>query len=213
MPADERRQHLLDVALHLFATRGFSGTTTRSIAAAAGISEAIIFRHFTTKEELYDSILQHKARQVGFERLVGILRRYAERGDDERLVRQLAQKTLQSYQRDADFRRMMLYAALEGHDLAKAAHRTFGQPMFSFLRQYVAARQRAGVFRPGDPDVAVFALVALPIHFSVVNWLFRVAPVKQTPTAKLAEEFTRLILDGLRSPVRSRQSRSTARRP
>src|SRR3712207_527601 len=52
MAADERRQQIVAVAMRLFSERGFRGTTTKEIAQAAGVSEAIISRHFATKDEL-----------------------------------------------------------------------------------------------------------------------------------------------------------------
>src|SRR5262245_263065 len=93
MNGDERRQHLIEVALHLFATNGFRGTTTRAIAEAAGVSEGIIFRHFPTKSDLYIAILNHKARQQGIDRMLQTLRRTMANEDDEALVLQLALKT------------------------------------------------------------------------------------------------------------------------
>ena len=57
MPADARREQILQTAVTLFSQRGFKGTTTKEIAKAAGVSEAIIFRHFATKDELYGAIL------------------------------------------------------------------------------------------------------------------------------------------------------------
>ncbi len=53
LTADERRQTILAAALPLFANRGFNGTTTRQIADAAGVSEALMYRHFPSKEDLY----------------------------------------------------------------------------------------------------------------------------------------------------------------
>src|ERR1700687_2809897 len=61
MAGDERRMQILRCAVSLFSQRGFRGTTTKEIAHAAGISEAMVFRHFATKEELYSAILAHKA--------------------------------------------------------------------------------------------------------------------------------------------------------
>src|SRR5688572_33440079 len=61
MAGEERRLQILRVAVSLFSNRGFRGTTTREIAQAAGVSEAMVFRHFATKEELYAAILDHKA--------------------------------------------------------------------------------------------------------------------------------------------------------
>jgi TetR/AcrR family transcriptional regulator, transcriptional repressor of aconitase len=54
---DSRRQQILDSALPLFARHGFARTTTKSIADAAGISEALLFKHFPTKSAVYSAIL------------------------------------------------------------------------------------------------------------------------------------------------------------
>src|SRR5437762_1163082 len=61
LDSDERRQRIVDAAIPLFARKGFGGTTTRELAEAAGISEALLFRHCPSKELLYREILQ----QVG----------------------------------------------------------------------------------------------------------------------------------------------------
>jgi len=199
MTGDERRQHLIEAALHLFATNGFRGTTTKAIAQAAGVSEGIIFRYFPTKEDLYTAILNHKARQQGMDQILATLRRTIAAEDDEGLVLQMAMKTFDSYRRDADFQRLMLRAALEGHDLARVSQRTLGLPLFDLLRDYVIKRQADGAFRPGDPALLVFGLVALPVYFAIVSRLFGLDVAKQ-PDREVAAAFARLVLDGVRQP-------------
>jgi TetR/AcrR family transcriptional regulator, transcriptional repressor of aconitase len=53
-----RRKAIVDAAMPLFARNGFGGTTTKQIAAAAGVSEALLFKHFPTKSELYQAMLR-----------------------------------------------------------------------------------------------------------------------------------------------------------
>ena len=55
--AVERRVVIVDAAKPLFARHGFAGTTTRQIAQAAGVSEALLFQHFPSKAALYREIL------------------------------------------------------------------------------------------------------------------------------------------------------------
>jgi AcrR family transcriptional regulator len=57
MTGDLRRQLILNAAKRCFARHGFAGTTTKSVAAAAAISEALLFKHFPTKSALYAEIL------------------------------------------------------------------------------------------------------------------------------------------------------------
>jgi TetR/AcrR family transcriptional regulator, transcriptional repressor of aconitase len=58
LDSDERRKAIVAAAVPLFARNGFAGTTTRELAEAAGISEALLFRHFPSKQLLYREILQ-----------------------------------------------------------------------------------------------------------------------------------------------------------
>ena len=60
MTSDLRRQLILGAAKRCFARHGFAGTTTKSVAAAASISEALLFKHFPTKSALYAEILSEE---------------------------------------------------------------------------------------------------------------------------------------------------------
>ena len=57
MTSDLRRQLILGAARRCFARNGFAGTTTKSVAAAAAISEGLLFKHFPSKAALYAEIL------------------------------------------------------------------------------------------------------------------------------------------------------------
>src|SRR5262245_62488339 len=57
MTSDLRRQLILGAAKRCFARNGFAGTTTKSVAAAAAISEGLLFKHFPSKAALYAEIL------------------------------------------------------------------------------------------------------------------------------------------------------------
>lgn len=57
MTSDLRRQLILSAAKRCFARYGYNGTTTKSVAAAAAISEALLFKHFPSKAALYAEIL------------------------------------------------------------------------------------------------------------------------------------------------------------
>jgi AcrR family transcriptional regulator len=57
LSADVRRAQILEAAKSCFARHGFAGTTTKSVAAAASVSEALLFKHFPTKAALHAAIL------------------------------------------------------------------------------------------------------------------------------------------------------------
>src|SRR6266545_1591940 len=82
MAAEDRREQIIEVAVRLFSQRGFRGTTTKEIAAAAGVNEAIIFRHFSTKSELYAAIIDRKANSAAVKALRSALAEAIEQSED-----------------------------------------------------------------------------------------------------------------------------------
>src|SRR5262245_36910385 len=52
-----RREHLLDASTRAFARRGFAGTSLEHIAAEAGVTHVILYRHFASKSDLYRAVL------------------------------------------------------------------------------------------------------------------------------------------------------------
>jgi TetR/AcrR family transcriptional regulator, transcriptional repressor of aconitase len=73
MTSDLRRQLILGAAKRCFARHGFAGTTTKSVAAAAAISEGLLFKHFPTKSALYAEILAEEcSADPALHRLLGL---------------------------------------------------------------------------------------------------------------------------------------------
>jgi AcrR family transcriptional regulator len=56
LSAEERREAIIKAVRQVFAEKGFHGTTTRELAEAAGVSEALLFKHFPTKEALFGAM-------------------------------------------------------------------------------------------------------------------------------------------------------------
>ncbi len=196
MPGEDRRRQLLRVAIDSFAQNGFSGTKTKDIAAAAGVSEAILFRHFASKEDLYHAILDEKEATMGGDRWFVELNDLAERRDDRGLFHHVASQIIRSFREDAAFHRLLLYASLEGHLLADLFHERFGLPMGDFISRYIALRQQEGAFRECDPDAAVMFVVGSTVQYAMTRHVLGAKKV-QLPEDVMLEQFVDLILGGL----------------
>ena len=73
LSADERKQAIVDAVRNVFAEKGFDGTTTRELARAAGVSEALLYKHFPSKESLYTAMLDACAKGPTFAQFNRIL--------------------------------------------------------------------------------------------------------------------------------------------
>src|SRR5687768_1269035 len=61
LSAEERRESILEAANHVFGEHGFEHVRIDDVAAAAGISKALIYEHFESKQELYSELMNHAA--------------------------------------------------------------------------------------------------------------------------------------------------------
>jgi AcrR family transcriptional regulator len=65
LPADDRREQIVAAARRLFATNGYHATTTRELARAADVSDALLYRHFGDKREVLDRVVDQAVAVFG----------------------------------------------------------------------------------------------------------------------------------------------------
>ncbi|MGE0126526.1 MAG: TetR/AcrR family transcriptional regulator [Blastocatellales bacterium] len=164
MAAEDRREQILEVAVQLFSQKGFRGTTTKEIALAAGVNEAIIFRHFTTKSDLYAAIMDRKACSDDVQTMQSALKEAMDAVDDRQVFERLAFHMLEFHERDDTAMRLLLYSALEGHELAEMIFRNHISKTHRQLAEYVKKRIADGAFRRVDPMVAVRGFIGMIIN-------------------------------------------------
>src|SRR5215211_3810035 len=172
MAGEERRLQILAVAVSLFSQKGFRGTTTKEIAQAAGVSEAMVFRHFATKQELYSAILDHKACASGRFDPADMAADAISRKDDRDVFETLALGALTHHEDDPEFQRLLLHSALEKHELAQMFFDEFVRRVYEFLGSYIHDRQREGALIEIDPAIVVRCFIGMVMHHSLNNNLW-----------------------------------------
>jgi TetR/AcrR family transcriptional regulator len=207
MPAGDRRRQLLDAALELFSRKGFGGATTKEIAAAAGITEAIIFRHFPSKQALYTAVLDSKAESCEHEEWLAEIQKHMDRNDDAGVLRTFAAAILASYRTDARFERILLFAGLEGHEHGLAHHRKFATPIFELFRDYIARRQREGAVRDYDPGLVIAAIAGMAQTYGIYTQFFGYKTI-QADDDEVIDSFTNIMMRGIRQNKAPRKARN-----
>lgn len=202
MSGDERRDQILQAALELFSKYGFAGTTTKQIARAAGVSEALVFRHFATKDELYNAILEGKASQMRAFRSLNAendeLSNAIARKDDGAVFYRLALDALDAQQSDPRFMRLLIFSALEEHDLSERFFKESVSRIYDFIGDYIKLRQDDGAFREIDRAVVVRAFHGMVVHHSLNNVLWnRSRTLVDITNEKAAREFSDILLHGI----------------
>ena len=198
MTSDERRAAIVASAIHLFAEKGFRGTTTRELAAALGVTEPVLYQHFATKSDLYDAIMEAKV-AAGLRHAEDLAER-VEYSDDRAFFTRLAELILESHYDDPEFIRLLLYSALEGHELAERFYETHVVRFHEMVTGYIRRRIREGAFRDANPSAAAHSFVGMVGHHAMHELLFSAHAGKSARrNKKLIEDVVTIFLDGIHS--------------
>ncbi|MCB9521023.1 MAG: TetR/AcrR family transcriptional regulator [Myxococcales bacterium] len=153
LPAAERRAQLVAAANRVFAERGLRGATTRAIAAEAGVAEALIYRHFPSKEALFAAAVEETSRH-----LVDGARAALESVDSDPAgaLGALVAYARDRIERDHTLAKMVFIVSAELDDPAvRAAFLPMQEEALSVLADAIARWQRAGRLAGRMPPRAV----------------------------------------------------------
>src|SRR5262245_61986393 len=161
LTADARRERLLAAARKLFSRQGYQGTTTKQIAHEAGVTEAIVFRHFRGKEDLYWSVISAQiAIHDGRSRLKELLDADPLRGDAD-VFAAIGEDILRRNTKNSDLSRLLLFSALENHKLSHRFFRTYISEYYEVVAQRIRERISSGRFRNMDPLLAARSFIGM----------------------------------------------------
>ena len=194
--SQERQASLITAAATLFAAKGFKGTTTKEIAKATGVSEALLFKYFPTKRALYAAILAEKAQYSGLREAI---EEAAKKLDDERLFTLLASYRIRKGA-DPTLLRLLLFSALEGHEMSDMFFQQQYRIFYDVLAGYIRKRIEDGAFRPVDPLLASRAFFGIIVHHRLLHDIFGL-PMHRTHEDTVTE-YVSIFLGGLVNPPR-----------
>jgi AcrR family transcriptional regulator len=190
----DRKQQIIEAAMELFARKGFRGTTTRDLASQADVNEAIIFRHFKTKEELYSAIIEHKACEHRNSQIEE-MERLASTNDDEKFFEAVGTAFLQRHEADTTFLRLLLFSALEGHELSEmfVSSMAVRHPIANYIQQ----RIDQGKFRPVNAQLAARSLFGMFASFVLWQEIFGFREKHPQDRDEVVRTFVSIFLSGV----------------
>ena len=193
MKSGDRKAVIVRAAIRLFAEKGFRGTTTRELAAAAGITEPVLYQHFRNKRDLYSAIIELQAGVFG-EHAAEVLKLAA--GDDDRaFFHAVGGLILARFASNPDIPRLLLFSSLERHELAELFFERISAGFQKLVAAYIRRRERQGAFRKVRADVAARGFIGMISYHGMFGLLLPKRFGK--PGKRLVEELTALFLEGL----------------
>ena len=162
------KERIADEALTLFAAKGFRGTTVKDIADAVGIKDASLYKHFKSKKEILNTIVEEAyvhmgkmSESLGIPSGDGLLEDAAEffRGINRETIITLGKEVFKFYLTDDYMSRFWKLANLEQYnnrDFYELYRRLFTEEGIEYQKNLFAEMIRMGAFREGDPEVMAY---------------------------------------------------------
>ena len=153
LPAAERRRQLLEVALQVFADKGFYGTSMNEVAEAAGVTKPVLYQHFTSKEALYRELVDELGTRL--ERAI------VEGGSDADGPLQQVEGGVHAYFRWATREGPAFRVLFAEHNRADPVLATALEKVEAAVADRVAAFLAAEGLRDGERQVLAYGVVGL----------------------------------------------------
>lgn len=199
LSAHDRRQQIMTVAVGLFARKGYQGTTTREIADEAGVNEALLFRHFPSKENLYWTIIEEQCSARGRRQRIHEILKSSD--GDFQIFSRVASEFLARTPHDSQMTRLLWFTALENHTLSERFFRTYVADFYEDLGDHIRERIRQGKFRKVDPLLAARGFFGMIVYHFLIQELFAGEKYQQFDPEEVSHTLAGIWLAGMQSQL------------
>lgn len=195
VPARDRRLQIMEAAKELFARQGLEGTTTRAIAACARVNEAIIFRHFPSKEDLYWAIIDQQCEVGAWQQTLH--RQLSSGASDREVFASIAEDILTRRAKDSSLSRLLLFSALENQQRSQRFFQTHVVAYYELIAEYIRSRIDAGALRAVNPLLAARGFVGMIVYHSLIQEIYGGKRYQDFDVKEVSETLTDIWLGGM----------------
>jgi AcrR family transcriptional regulator len=153
-----RKDQIVSRAIDLFARDGYRKVTVKRIAMSCKITEAALYKHFKSKEDIYRAVLHAIQNEVSAD---DYLAKLAVETDISKLLFGLARFISTSYLKHHRMIRLLLFSSLEGHSQAKQVYYSLRLPYIKFLAGKLDELIKAGIVRKVNSQITARCFVGM----------------------------------------------------
>jgi AcrR family transcriptional regulator len=189
---EERREQILDAALRVFSSKGFSGASIREIARDVGVTEGLLYHYFESKDQLLEACWKERTWRAHLERILS----EADGKPLEAVLRELVDDFLQTLRSQADVVRVCAREMQSNPEVAEF-HRSKIADNQELLTSFLRERQARGEIAP-DADLETPAGLLMGCAYSTfLLWGDQADEVWSQCANALVESGVRTVMFGI----------------
>jgi TetR/AcrR family transcriptional regulator, regulator of autoinduction and epiphytic fitness len=187
---DSRKtEQILQGAMQEFLTRGYAAASMDRVAAAAGVSKATVYSHFTDKETLFKTLVEQMAR----EKIQVLMTRLDYSLEPRQAMRQLISVAIDDCcgsQEFKDFKRMLVGVSGQFPELAKTFVENLCKPGIQALTKYF---QECPAFDFPDSEATARVVIGAVVHFGMLQHILHGAEIMPMESDRIVDALDYLL--------------------
>ena len=187
-------QKLLAATLKMISLKGYLGTTTREIASEAGVTEVTLFRHFGSKEKLFEEMLKRFSFLPALKELLPELENNSADYKDGLTI--IGTRFFETLKERKSFVRIMTCEIQVYPEKVKVVHSRFIDEMVHLLADYFSIRQNKGLLRKFNSQTAAKAFLGMIFSFFHVEEIIKGRDLSKNEVKRTINEFVSIFTDG-----------------
>jgi AcrR family transcriptional regulator len=191
----ERKSQIIAEALRLFGQHGFDRVTIKQLARACDITEPALYRHFSSKEDIYAAVLDSLKTHHEYNELFALLERET---DLHRILHELASHILTFFCAHRDVYRLLLYSTLREHGKARQVFRDIRGPYVKFLVDQLDRLHEMGVIKEKNNVITARCFIGMVFDCALGATLWRGFLGKNYRPEDIINNNVPIFVDGLR---------------
>ena len=193
LKAAERKASILAVAKVLFADKGYHGVSVDEIAKRLGVSPAVLYQHFPSKEALYEAALTS---------ISGVRESYVnaiieEPSDFGSVLMRMTQVFVDSVSKDPDYLRMELMSALEGTPVANQFFENRWRSFSDYIEFSIKELSKSGNVGSIDPRMASLMFQGMLREALYTKCILTESRYKDLSLDNLVRQFIEIFLNSI----------------
>lgn len=186
------KERILEVTFQLISEKGYLGTTTRVIARKAGVTELTLFRHFGSKEKLFEAVLNKYSFLPKLKELLPSLLELPYK----KSLYILGERYFETLKEKKSLIKIVFSEINLYPDKIRDIHRNFIDESIKTLSTYFNYLQRKNIIRKFPPHVASKAFLGMLFSSFLSEEIILGRDIKKKELKKILEEFICLFMKG-----------------
>ncbi len=187
----DKRRHLLEAAVRVFARKGFHASRVGDIAVEAGAAHGLLYHYFSSKDELLETIFRETWSSL-LESLNGI---YERGGSVHDQLRRVAAVVLGSWKQDPDLIRVLVREVTRSPQLQREVGEI--EQALEALARIVERGQQNGELRSEIDPLIAATVVYGALEEVLTSWVLGQLPDRQEDVARAVETVVGVLTVGL----------------